>query len=331
MKAAGSVQRAGCYGVAGGLVHRQAFAGQGGFVHRRGPADYCPVHRDLLARTHRYQIAGADAVNGNIGDCAVLPYQMRPLGPQVHQAANGVRRPRQRACLQPASQQNQGDDDGRHIKVQSALGICRRQLQQFQHNYGHAVAIGYRSSHSNQGVHIGLAAAQPGPAGRIKWPAGPQLDRRRHRPQQQGIPPQGQQSWRPGQRGETAQQQGGGAGGRHHQPCPQLLFCAGPGRVRRRVGVRAGSIKPVAGVRYGAGQGGQVGLGATGKAVRIEADRCPLRSQVDIDFAHARHGAQGLAHMVHAGGAGHPGNGQHQRLIIGALFGALFRSLSGHC
>ena len=44
------------------------------------------------------------------------------LGAQVEEAADGVGGAGERACLKPASQEDEGDDDGRHIKVERAGG-----------------------------------------------------------------------------------------------------------------------------------------------------------------------------------------------------------------
>ncbi len=69
------------------LFHRDAFPGDGGFVHRRRAGQDFPVHRDALPRTDRQSIPWTDLLHRNDSFHAV-PDDRRCFGSKVHQAGN---------------------------------------------------------------------------------------------------------------------------------------------------------------------------------------------------------------------------------------------------
>ena len=74
------------------LVHRQAFARQGGFVYRRRTLDHHTVHRDIFPRAHGENVADLHIINGDRNLLAV-PEQHRCLGSHLHQPLQGIRGP----------------------------------------------------------------------------------------------------------------------------------------------------------------------------------------------------------------------------------------------
>ena len=214
--------------VAGGFLHRHTLAGEGGLIHLGSAADYLAVHGDLLTGPHRQPVAHGHLLNGNLSDVAGVIQQVRRRWSQVHQPADGVGRAREGAGLQPSPQQHQRDDNGGHVEVQPVSNhLPRVGREKHQEHRDGAVAVGDAGAQRNQRVHIGLKAAQSGPSRHVERPAGPQLHRRRHRPEQQGIPPEGHQphSVLPRQRNEAGkQQQDDAAGHRHQQPTEQITF-----------------------------------------------------------------------------------------------------------
>ena len=238
---------------------------------------------------------------------------MRHLWPQVHQPADGVRRPRQRPRFQPPAQQYEGDDDGRHVEMQmvSARRHPRHSYPFIRHSresgnphqqHNHrAVPVGHRSTQGDQRVHIGLQPAQAGESCYVKRPASPQLYRRRRRPQQQGIPPERQQSVRPGECRKTGQQQRGAADRSHQEPPEQVPFLFAAGVVHVRVG--GVGVQPVAGI---GDRPCQLVQRWFRNGCAVQAHRRPRRGQVDGYICHAGHRANRLANVMHASGAGHP-------------------------
>ena len=187
---------------------------------------------------------------------------------------------------------------------------CSDQHQQDHHD---AVSVGHAGAQRNERVHVGLAAAEPGESCHVERPAGPELHRRRNRPQGQRIPPNGQQPIGPRQSGKARQQQGGTTDHcDRHAPAQVALFAV-PGGIRR-LG-RPVDIKAIAGVGYGTGEIVQRRVGCTDG---VKVDRGPGCGQIHRNVGNSRDGAYRLAHMMHTCSAGHPRNGEDERIGVRA-------------
>ena len=155
----GLVQCGGGDAVPGGLVHRDALAGEGGFIDRAGPLHHHAVHRNGLAGPDQEQISLDHLVDGD-GDLLALPQQGGRLGGQLHEALQGIGGPPLGAGLQQLAHGDEGEDHGRRLKVEiHAVGHDRRAIAS-RLGGGHgkqrigAVTKGRRRAQGHQGIHV---------------------------------------------------------------------------------------------------------------------------------------------------------------------------------
>ena len=101
----------------GPFFDRQALAGQHALVERRAALVDDAVDRHLLARPHADQVADLDCFDRDILLDAVADDARGP-GLQAHQGLDRGAGLLPGARLEPAAQQDQGDDDDRRLVVQ---------------------------------------------------------------------------------------------------------------------------------------------------------------------------------------------------------------------
>ena len=99
------------------LGHGQRLARQHGFVHLRVALQQHAIDGDALAGAHHQPVAHHHLGHGHI-DLAGFAQQVRHIGPQAVQGADGRRGLVLGACLQPLAQQHQRDDHRRRLEVQ---------------------------------------------------------------------------------------------------------------------------------------------------------------------------------------------------------------------
>ena len=86
---AAAAQRCASHGIACGFIHRQAFAGDGGFIDGGLSLGHNAVHGDCLARTDDEQIPLPHLIQRDFNLLA-LPQQMGGSGRQRHQLLQGI-------------------------------------------------------------------------------------------------------------------------------------------------------------------------------------------------------------------------------------------------
>ncbi len=108
------------------LRHRQRLARQHRFIHLRLPLGHHAIGRDALARAHHQPVAHHHLGHGHI-HLAGFAQQVRHIGPQAVQRADGRRGLALGARLQPLAQQHQRDHHRRRLKVQvrRVAGVVR--------------------------------------------------------------------------------------------------------------------------------------------------------------------------------------------------------------
>ena len=162
---AGLVDGGGGHLVPGGLIRRDALAGEGRLVHRAGPLFHHAVHWDALPRLHHEQVSGLHLLHRD-GDLLPRPQQHRRLGGQAHQALQGIGGLALGPGLQQLAHGDQGEDHGGgleiklvhqlhhpvHIAVELGIG--------HEKQGGHAPHKGGGGAQSYQGVHVGGPAPQ---------------------------------------------------------------------------------------------------------------------------------------------------------------------------
>ena len=135
------------------LGHRQALAGEHGFIHAGAALHHHAVHRDLLAGAHHHQVSHQHLFQGHFHLHAVPAHPGAGRG-QGEEAADGLRGPAPGAGLQPAAQQDEGDDH------HGGVVIDRGDVAGGGHGFGEesdpgGIAIGRRGAQGHQGVHVG--------------------------------------------------------------------------------------------------------------------------------------------------------------------------------
>ena len=111
----GLVQGGGRDGVSLCLVHRDALAGQGGFVDRGGALDDHAVHRHVLTRPHHKDVADLQLVHGDLRLLPV-PQDVGGLRHQLHQTLQRVRGPALGIGLQRLADRDQRRDHRRGLE-----------------------------------------------------------------------------------------------------------------------------------------------------------------------------------------------------------------------
>ena len=152
-------------GVAGGLVHRDALAGEGALVDGAGALQHHPVHRDVFAGPDHKLIPPADLLDGH-RDLFALPQEGGGLGGQLHQALEGAGGLALAAGFQHLAHRDEGEDHGRRLKVQLHHIIHHPGGIAVDLGVGHlkdrvgAPDKGGGGPQGHQGVHVGGAVQQ---------------------------------------------------------------------------------------------------------------------------------------------------------------------------
>ena len=157
---AGLVHRGGGHAVAGGLVHGDALAGQGGLIDGAGALQHHAVHRDALPGPDGELVPLLHLLHRHLHLPAV-PEHRGGSGSQAHEAFQGVGGFALGPGLQHLAHGDQGQDHGGGLKIEVhhighdggfvAPDLGRRHGEQ---GIG-AVAEGRRGPQGHQGVHIG--------------------------------------------------------------------------------------------------------------------------------------------------------------------------------
>jgi hypothetical protein len=173
------IDRAAGDAVAGVFRHRQAFAGDQRLVEMAAALDDDAVDRHPRARPQHHGVANPYLADRDHGVRAAAPDDGvgRAQGFQRMQRGDGLAFG---PGLQPFSQQDQGDDDGRRLEVEvahaSVAGPAGRREQQVDRQ-----GIGGAGAERNQQVHVAGAGEQRLPAGLVETRTQPELHRRRQR------------------------------------------------------------------------------------------------------------------------------------------------------
>ena len=148
-------------GIAHRLFHRQALAGDGGFVHGAAAGGDDAVHGDLAPLTHHHDITLTDVLRGN-GNLRAVPLHHGTVRRQRQQGGDGVGGLALAALLQIFAHGHQRADHARRLKVQlrHTGHLPRRQTSHFDETVYQSRAGAQR----HQRVHIGAAAEQLGKA-----------------------------------------------------------------------------------------------------------------------------------------------------------------------
>ena len=117
LQIAGLIGGGGAYFITHGLVHRDAFAGQGALVHGAAALQHNTVHRDVLARAHHKDVLFLHLLNGHSHLCAV-PQQGGSLGGKLHQALECIGGLTFRTCLQHLAHGDKGQNHGSRLKIE---------------------------------------------------------------------------------------------------------------------------------------------------------------------------------------------------------------------
>ncbi|MNE00361.1 hypothetical protein D3C80_927690 [compost metagenome] len=145
---------------AGGLLNRDGFAGQHGFVEIGRALGHHAVDGDALAGADDDDVAGLDGVDRHVLFDAVA-HDAGGLGLHRHQAADGLAGLTLGAGLDPAPDQDQGDDDGGGFEID--VGRAGGQQAGGEGGDRREGPGGARAQH-HQGVHVRRAAQQGGHA-----------------------------------------------------------------------------------------------------------------------------------------------------------------------
>ena len=135
------------------LGHGKALAGEHGLVDAARPFNDHAVHRDFLPRAHHDQIPHGHLGQGHLHFLAV-PAEAGGGGGQGKEAADGLRGPAPGAGLQPAPQEDEGDDHDGGVEVhRGGLPGGGHGPREKRHPGG--VAVGRGGAQGHQGVHAG--------------------------------------------------------------------------------------------------------------------------------------------------------------------------------
>ena len=159
------VERSGRHAVARRLIHRDALARQGRFVHRAAAFDNHAVHRDVLAGTHHKDIPHAHLGNGH-GLLAVAAQHIGSLWRQAHQPLERIGGFSLGTGFQHLAHGNQSQDHGGRLEIKvHHIGHDRVHIaahlgaRHGKKRIG-AVAKGRRRAQRHQRIHIGRAVPQ---------------------------------------------------------------------------------------------------------------------------------------------------------------------------
>ena len=113
-----------------------------------------------------------------ISTLVAVAHDARGPGAQADQALDGGGGASLRLRFEIASEQNEGDDDGSGVEVDSGLDV--RRAEEARGKGGeHAIEISRAGADGDEGVHIGVEVAGAVPGAGVELPAGPELHGRR--------------------------------------------------------------------------------------------------------------------------------------------------------
>ncbi len=301
-KGSGLVHRAAGHGIAGLLDHRQRFAGQHRFVHRRTAVADFAVHRDFFARSHPDQVADPQGFDGDIP----LLIALDPPGgfrPQAEQALDGGRGFAARPAFQRGAEIDQGDDGDRRLEV-GVLGQAGHAGGKQGHQ--HRIRPGGAGAQGDQGIHVGVVMAKLTPSAAEEMAAA--VDHR-HQGQQAGRDPE------PAAAGTGQRRQPAGQS-RHQQGCGQDT---GNDSVANQTTVMSLFGGVALGLVGGVAQFGGVVASLLNRPNQygqgcIAADLGGALGEIDTGLGHAGYPTQGDFHGGDAAGATHAVHGQTQGL-----------------
>ena len=162
----GAVDGGGGDSVAGGLVHGDAFAGQGALIHGGFAGQHDAVHGDAAAGSDDEDIPLANLIDGNLHLLLLTDHQSG-LGRQLHQAPQSIGGFALGAGFQHFSHGDQGEDHGGGLKVKfvhQAVSLSHHSLGlQMAHIEQGSGAVDECSTGTkgHQGIHVGTAVEQP--------------------------------------------------------------------------------------------------------------------------------------------------------------------------
>ena len=166
LQIAGLVGGGGAYFITHGLVHRDAFAGQGTLVHGTAALQHNAVHRDVLARAHHKDILFLHLFNGH-GHLSTVPQQGGGFGGKLHQALECIGGLALGACLQHFAHRDEGQNHGGGLKIELHHVVHDKFFIAVQLRIGHGkqgVGAPHKACHRAHGyqrIHIGGAVYQP--------------------------------------------------------------------------------------------------------------------------------------------------------------------------
>ena len=161
------------------FVHRQAFAGEHGFVDRGAPVADNRVDRDTLARLDQKQVARRDFIDGNRLLFAIVE-ERGCLRRQTHQLLDGVAGAALGPRFQQLAQRHQCENDGGRFEIiEFADHIAESEQDAKEHD--DAVDISGDGAHRHQHIHVGAAVAQGLQRAADELPAQQKHDRRGQR------------------------------------------------------------------------------------------------------------------------------------------------------
>ena len=151
--------------VSGVLFHRDALAGQGGFIDGREPLQHNAVHRDGLTGFYDDDISKLHILNGYLKFLTITLHG-GGFGRQIHQLGNGVRGLALCAGLQSFAQCDERQDHAGRLEVQ----VHHKGVHQFHIAVAHADADfvnginaidrGSPGPNGDQRIHVGRAVEQ---------------------------------------------------------------------------------------------------------------------------------------------------------------------------
>ncbi len=170
---AGAVDRAARHLFARAFADRHRLARQHTFVDEAGALTHQPVRCHPLAGPQADQIAGMKVGDGQVHIRAAGPDDAGGCGLQRGQTADRLPGAATRPRLEPAAQQDQGDDAGRRLVIDGA-----RSFGQEGRGIGGDGGIkeGGQRPYRDQRIHFGRAAPQGGQAMGQERPARPGQD-----------------------------------------------------------------------------------------------------------------------------------------------------------
>ena len=175
----GAIQRGPDHLVTGRLGDRHRLAGEHRLVDGRGPLDDDAVDRHLVARPDSQQIAGLDVLQPH-DRFLVAADESGRCRLETDEATDRAGRLGLRPGLEPATEEDEPDDDRRAVEV--GLGVEAGLVDDVgEERHEDAVAPGRRRPDGDERVHRRPAVPSRSPGRRVEPPPCPELDdRRRH-------------------------------------------------------------------------------------------------------------------------------------------------------